>query len=43
MLNQVVLIGRLARDPELKYTAAEGVPLVNFKIAVDRFNPKQDG
>ncbi len=36
ILNQVVLIGRLARDPELKYTATEGVPLVNFTIAVDR-------
>ncbi len=43
MLNQVVLIGRLARDPELKYTAAEGVPLVNFTIAVDRFTPNQAG
>lgn len=43
MLNQVVLIGRLARDPELRYTATEGVPLVNFTIAVDRPVSNQAG
>lgn len=34
-LNRVVLIGRLTRDPELKYTPS-GVPVANFTIAVDR-------
>ncbi|MBQ2698376.1 MAG: single-stranded DNA-binding protein [Firmicutes bacterium] len=35
MLNRVVLIGRLTRDPELRYTQS-GVAVVNFTIAVDR-------
>jgi single-strand DNA-binding protein len=36
MLNQVVLIGRLTRDPSLEYTKGEGVPVSNFTLAVDR-------
>ena len=43
MLNKVVLIGRLVRDPELRYTPAEGVPVVNFTIAVDRPYSNQKG
>lgn len=35
MLNRVVLIGRLTRDPESKYTQS-GVPVASFGIAVDR-------
>jgi len=35
MLNRVVLIGRLTRDPELRYTA-NGVAVVSFTLAVDR-------
>jgi single-strand DNA-binding protein len=35
MLNRVILIGRLTRDPELRYTPS-GVPVVRFSIAVDR-------
>jgi single-strand DNA-binding protein len=35
MLNRVVLIGRLTRDPESKYTQT-GVPVASFGIAVDR-------
>ncbi len=35
MLNQIVLIGRLVRDPELRYTPS-GVPVAGFPIAVDR-------
>lgn len=41
MLNQVVLIGRLTRDPELRYTTGNGVAVTTFTIAVDRF--KQQG
>lgn len=36
MLNNVVLIGRLARDPELRYTQG-GKAVCNFTIAVNRF------
>ncbi|KQO10621.1 single-stranded DNA-binding protein [Paenibacillus sp. Leaf72] len=35
MLNRVILIGRLTRDPELRYTPA-GVAVAQFTIAVDR-------
>ena len=35
MLNRVVLIGRLTKDPELRYTP-NGVAVTNFTLAVDR-------
>ena len=35
MLNRVVLIGRLTRDPELRYTTS-GIAVVSFTLAVDR-------
>ncbi|MEW5762419.1 MAG: single-stranded DNA-binding protein [Bacillota bacterium] len=35
MLNRVILIGRLARDPELRYTPS-GSPVGRFTLAVDR-------
>ncbi|MDR0405836.1 MAG: single-stranded DNA-binding protein [Clostridiales bacterium] len=35
MLNKVILMGRLTRDPELKYTASN-IPVCSFSIAVDR-------
>jgi single-strand DNA-binding protein len=35
MLNRVILIGRLANDPELKYTPS-GVPVSTFRVAVNR-------
>ncbi len=43
MLNQVVLIGRLTHDPELRYTAGSGVPVATFQIAVDRPFTNQQG
>ena len=35
MLNRIVLIGRLTRDPELRYTQ-NGVAVASFNLAVDR-------
>lgn len=35
MLNRVVLIGRLTKDPELRYTP-NGVAVASFTLAVDR-------
>jgi single-strand DNA-binding protein len=35
MLNRVVLIGRLANDPELKYTPS-GIAVSTFTLAVNR-------
>lgn len=42
MLNKVVLIGRLTRDPELRYTA-NGVAVCTFTLAVDRNFSGRDG
>ena len=36
MLNKVILIGRLVRDPELRYTAGSGIAWTTFTLAVDR-------
>lgn len=35
MLNRVILIGRLTRDPEMRYTPS-GVAVTQFTLAVDR-------
>lgn len=42
MLNKVVLIGRLTKDPELRYTPA-GIPITRFTLAVDRNYKNQNG
>ncbi len=41
-MNRVVLIGRLTRDPELKYVASSGRPVANFTLAVNRQFSKED-
>ena len=33
-INKVILVGRLGRDPELKYTAS-GTPICRFSMATD--------
>lgn len=40
-MNQVILIGRLARDPELSYTPNTQSAVCRFTIAVDR--PRRNG
>ena len=35
MLNHIVLMGRLTRDPELRYTGSN-IPVASFTVAVDR-------
>lgn len=43
MYNKVTLVGRLVRDPELRYTPG-GKAVANFTIAVDRgFKDKETG
>jgi len=42
MLNRVVLIGRLVRDPELRYSPS-GVAVSNFTLAVDRKFKNSEG
>ena len=42
MLNHIVVMGRLTRDPELRKTAS-GVSVASFSVAVDRDFSQQDG
>jgi single-strand DNA-binding protein len=35
-MNNVVLIGRLTRDPELRYLEGSGTSVSNFTLAIDR-------
>ena len=42
-MNNVVLVGRLTRDVELKYIQGSGTPVANFAIAVDREFIGKDG
>ena len=39
MLNKIILIGRLTRDPELRYTGT-GTPVASMGLAVDRRKSK---
>lgn len=42
MLNRVVLIGRLTKDPELRYTPS-GAAVATFTLAVNRSRLNQQG
>lgn len=42
-MNHVVLVGRLARDPELRHIPGTGTPIATFSIAIDRDYTKKDG
>lgn len=42
MLNKIILIGRLVRDPELRYTD-QGVSFTTFDLAVDRNYTNKEG
>ena len=42
MVNRVVLVGRLVKDPELRKTASD-VSVATFTIAVDNAVKEQDG
>lgn len=42
MINKVVLVGRLTRDPELRYTP-NGVAVTRFTLAVNRRFTNQNG
>ena len=43
MLNKIIIMGRLGRDPEVRYTQG-GTPVASFSLAVDRdFKEKANG
>jgi single-strand DNA-binding protein len=39
-MNKVVLIGRLTKDPELKFTPGSGASVTSITLAVDKYNTK---
>ncbi len=41
-LNKVMLIGRLGRDPEMRYTAS-GAAVTTFTLATNRYSKNADG
>lgn len=43
MLNRVVLVGRLTRKPELRFTPNSGLAVATFTLAVQRNYPNQAG
>jgi single-strand DNA-binding protein len=42
-MNKCLFIGRLTKDPELKYLPGTGTAVATFNIAVDRRMPNKDG
>lgn len=42
-MNKVFLIGRLTKDPELKFTPGTGTAVATFTLAIDRKYQSKDG
>jgi len=42
VINEVVLIGRMVKDPDLRYTG-DGTPVASFRLAVNRNFKNQEG
>ena len=39
-MNKVVLIGRLTKDPELRFTPGNGAAVTTLTLAIDKYNTK---
>ena len=37
-MNKVILIGRLTKDPELRYTPGNGTAVTTLTLAIDNYN-----
>ena len=40
-MNSVILVGRLTKDPEVKYVGEKNILVTNFTLAVDRKSKKE--
>ena len=41
-MNKVILMGRMTRDPEIRYTQGSGMAVARFSLAVDRRKKRDD-
>ena len=37
-MNKAILIGRMVKDPELRFTPGSGTAVTSFNLAVDKYN-----
>ena len=42
-MNNVVIVGRLTKDPELRYIPGSGTPVATFTLAIDRDYKNKEG
>ena len=42
-MNKIILMGRLTRDPEVRYTQKDNTPIARYSLAVDKKFKRDDG
>ena len=42
-MNKIILMGRLTRDPEVRYTQKDNTPVARYSFAVDKKFKRDDG
>lgn len=42
-MNKIILMGRLTRDPEVRYTQQDNIPIARYGLAVDKKYKRDDG
>lgn len=42
-MNKIILMGRLTRDPEVRYTQKDNTPVARYNLAVDKKYKRDDG
>ena len=42
-MNKIILMGRLTREPEVRYTQKDNTPVARYSLAVDKKYKREDG
>lgn len=42
-MNKIILMGRLTKDPEVRYSQRDNTPVARFSLAVDKRYKREDG
>lgn len=42
-MNKIILLGRLTRDPEIRYAQRDNTPVARYSLAVDKKYKRDDG